>query len=59
VTGTGFTSSSAVKLNGTVLPTTYISPFELLALIPASTSYAGEPIVVVNSVGTSLPFTTP
>jgi hypothetical protein len=36
LTGIGFTQNSVVKLNGTAIPTTYTSPTQLTAIIPAS-----------------------
>jgi hypothetical protein len=36
LTGIGFTTNSVVQLNGTPIPTTYVSPTQLTAIIPAS-----------------------
>jgi hypothetical protein len=62
VTGTGFVSTSTVDFNGTPLATTFVSPTELTAVIPAADlSTAGtDSITVVSPApggGTSTPQT--
>src|SRR5690606_4248715 len=47
VLGTGFTSSTVVRLNGYgILPTTFISPMALTATVPASIPSRSQPYVV-------------
>jgi hypothetical protein len=36
VTGTGFVAGAVVRLDGTTLPTTYLSPFQVAAVVPAA-----------------------
>jgi hypothetical protein len=36
LTGTGFTPAAIVQLNGKTIPSTYVSPTELTAIVPAS-----------------------
>jgi len=50
VTGSGFTSSSVVKVGGTAEPTTFVSATQLTAIVPASqlTSGGNLSVVVVN-----------
>jgi IPT/TIG domain len=57
LTGTGFVSSSVVQWNGAPLPTTYVSPWQISALVSA-TDIASLPVVVTvkNPAGTSPPF---
>lgn len=49
VTGSGFTSSSKVLWNGTALATTYVSPTQLTAIIPATDlTTAGNDTITVQ-----------
>ena len=55
VTGTNFTSTSAVQVGGTVEPTTYVSATQITASVPAGqlASGASLPIIVLNGNSTS------
>lgn len=55
VTGTGFTSGTAIQIGGVVEPTTYIGATQLTATIPASQLTNGSllSVVAVSSSGSS------
>jgi hypothetical protein len=55
VTGTNFTSTSAIQVGGVVEPTTYVSATQLTAAVPASQLASGGnlAIVVLNGSSTS------
>ena len=55
VTGTGFVNGSVVRLNGTALPTTYVSTTNLAATFPTVASPGSELITVVNPDTTLTP----
>jgi outer membrane protein assembly factor BamB len=51
LTGTGFTTQSVAKWNGVALNTTYLSPTELLAVVPATDIATTSTVSVVVSSG--------
>ncbi len=51
LTGTGFTTQSVAKWNGVALKTTYLSPTELLAVVPAADIATTSTASVVVSTG--------
>ena len=51
LTGTGFTTQSVAKWNGVALNTTYLSPTELLAVVPAADIATTSTASVVASTG--------
>jgi hypothetical protein len=57
LTGADLVSSSVVKWSGAALTTTYVSPWQISALVPAA-DYASRPatLTVTNPSGTSQPF---
>jgi hypothetical protein len=57
LTGAGFTTQSVAKWNGAALSTTYLSPTELLAVVPAAdiATPSTAAVVVSNGTATSAP----
>jgi trimeric autotransporter adhesin len=53
VTGSGFLSTSVVRVNGTASPTTYVSPTELTATVPASDLVTGAVLQIAVSNGST------
>ena len=53
VTGTGFISTTAIQLGGTLEPTTYVSATQVTAAIPASQLTSGVALSVIAINGTS------
>jgi len=51
LTGTGFTSTSVVQLNGTTISSTYTSPTSLNAVIPASFLQQTQPGAITVTTG--------
>jgi len=51
ITGSGFISSSQVQVNGTNVPTTYVSPTQLQAQIPAALASSGGQLVITVANG--------
>jgi hypothetical protein len=57
-TGTGFTSTTVVQVNGTAIPTTLVSPTTLTAVIPAS-DFTSVGTLQITVVDPSVSFTSP